>query len=225
MSDGFTNPDLMQKHRIVQLVAVQDCFERAVPVVMREFDPTNIERRRVRRDAVGVVDKHEDGVWVDEPADQPSAPDPVKRGTRPVSPTSPRHLHQIGERTNRTTGDVALGRREMIAAADPMQLTSQPGKRTPHSGYRLFSDDDVARLSLVRQLQELGFTLDEVIDALQAHDRGGATCASEQWRLNTVTARIDGRIAELQHARRSIDDALDACRAGHCGMTSRAPAG
>lgn len=101
-----------------------------------------------------------------------------------------------------------------------------PRAERTDSGYRLFSDDDVARLSLVRQLQELGFTLDEVIDALQAHDRGGATCASEQWRLNTVTARIDGRIAELQHARRSIDDALAACRAGHCGMTStRAPVG
>jgi DNA-binding transcriptional MerR regulator len=91
--------------------------------------------------------------------------------------------------------------------------------RTP-AGYRLFGVEAVTRLDLVRQLQDLGFTLDEVVDALQAHDRGGATCASERWRLETVGDRIDRKINDLQRMRRAIRATLAACDAGCCRLTS-----
>jgi len=88
------------------------------------------------------------------------------------------------------------------------------------SGYRVFAEESVTRLGLVRQLQELGFTLDEVVDALQAHDRGGATCSSERWRLEQVGDRIDGKIKELQRTRRTIRAALAACDGGRCRLAS-----
>lgn len=90
------------------------------------------------------------------------------------------------------------------------------------SGYRVFGEEAVVRLDLVRQLQELGFTLDEIVDALQAHDSGDATCASERWRLERVNDRIDRKIKELQGTRRTIRDALAACEAGCCRMLSLA---
>ena len=88
------------------------------------------------------------------------------------------------------------------------------------SGYRLFGDDDVTRLRFVRQLQDLGFTLDEIVDALQVHDRGQATCASERWRLEAVSARLDERIAALKATRRLIDRSLRACERGECTFRS-----
>jgi DNA-binding transcriptional MerR regulator len=88
------------------------------------------------------------------------------------------------------------------------------------SGYRVFGEESVSRLGLVRRLQNLGFTLDEVVDALQAHDRGGATCASERWRLEHVGDRIDGKIKELQRTRRTIRAALAACDDGRCRLSS-----
>ena len=90
------------------------------------------------------------------------------------------------------------------------------------SGYRIFGEEAVVRLDLVRQLQELGFTLDEIVDALQAHDRGGTTCGSERWRLEQVSDRIDQKIEELQRTRRTIRDALAACEASRCRMSSLA---
>jgi DNA-binding transcriptional MerR regulator len=92
------------------------------------------------------------------------------------------------------------------------------------SGYRLFGEEAVVRLDLVRQLQDLGFTLDEIVDALQAHDRGDATCASERWRLERVGDRIDHKIKELQRTRRTIREALAACEAGCCRLSTRANA-
>jgi hypothetical protein len=35
-----------------------------------------------------------------------------------------------------------------------------------------------------------------VVDALAAHDAGGATCDSERWRLEAVVERIDAKMAE-----------------------------
>ena len=95
-----------------------------------------------------------------------------------------------------------------------------PRAERTDSGYRVFGDADASRLEVVRHLQALGLTLDEVVDALQAHDRGGATCESEQWRLDAVRERLDAKIRDLQRARRSIDRTLQACRAGRCGLTS-----
>ena len=50
-------------------------------------------------------------------------------------------------------------RRGVLPAAD----------RKP-SGYRVFTESTVERIQLAKSLQELGCTLDEVIDALRSHD-------------------------------------------------------
>ena len=100
-----------------------------------------------------------------------------------------------------------------------------PRAERTESGYRLFGDDSVARLRMVRQLQDLGFTLDEIVDALQAHSGKGATCASERWRLEAVATRIDERIKDLQRTRRAIRSTLTACEAGRCQLPATRPAG
>jgi DNA-binding transcriptional MerR regulator len=86
------------------------------------------------------------------------------------------------------------------------------------SGYRIFSASAVERIRMAKALQELGFTLDEVVDALAAHDQGGATCDSERWRLEAVVDRIDAKIAELTRARHAAADSLADCQAGRCRL-------
>jgi DNA-binding transcriptional MerR regulator len=93
-----------------------------------------------------------------------------------------------------------------------------PAPRTT-GGYRTFEQSDVDRVRLARQLQQLGLTVTEVVDALAAHDVGGATCASERWRLEQVRARVEARLVELRRTRRVILEALAACDAGHCQLS------
>ena len=83
-------------------------------------------------------------------------------------------------------------------------------------GYRMFDDRDADRVRMARQFQQLGLTITEVVDALGAHDVGGATCDSERWRLEQVENRIDAQLAELRRTRRLIRDVLAACDDGHC---------
>ena len=87
------------------------------------------------------------------------------------------------------------------------------------SGYRDYPPEIVGRIQLARSLQGVGLTLDEIIDALQAHDRGDATCDSERWRLDVALERVDRRIGELHAVRRAIRDAQARCRAGECDLT------
>ena len=99
----------------------------------------------------------------------------------------------------------------------------RPAPRTP-GGYRTFDQGDLDRVRLARQFQQLGLTVEEVVDALASHDAGGATCASERWRLQQVETRIDARLAELRRTRRLIRDALAGCDAGRCQLATGSPA-
>jgi DNA-binding transcriptional MerR regulator len=90
-----------------------------------------------------------------------------------------------------------------------------PPERRP-SGYREYTPAAVERIRMARALQQLGFTLDEIIDALHAHDSGEASEASQLWRLEAMIDRIDAKIAELRRTRRNITRTLAECRAGRC---------
>lgn len=92
-----------------------------------------------------------------------------------------------------------------------------PARRRP-SGYRIFNESAVERIRTAKALQDMGLTLDEVIDALHTHDTGEATCESERWRLETVVDRIDAKVAELERARRNAVEILEDCRAGRCRL-------
>jgi MerR family transcriptional regulator, copper efflux regulator len=92
-----------------------------------------------------------------------------------------------------------------------------PAERLP-SGYRLYRESTVERIHLARRMQGLGMSLEEVASALQAHDRGGATCESERWRLEAVHQRITAKMAELSAVREAIDNALARCADGDCAL-------
>ena len=96
-----------------------------------------------------------------------------------------------------------------------------PSPEREPSGYRDYAPETVERIQLTRELQAIGFTLNEVIDALAAHDAGGATCDSERWRLEAVLERVDAKLAELGTLRSRILEARHACAEGRCRFTSK----
>jgi DNA-binding transcriptional MerR regulator len=95
-----------------------------------------------------------------------------------------------------------------------------PAPARTESGYRDYVPETVERIRLTRELQAIGFTLHEAVDALAAHDTGDATCESERWRLQAVLDRVDAKLAELTALRSRIVDAQAACDAGRCRFSS-----
>jgi DNA-binding transcriptional MerR regulator len=84
------------------------------------------------------------------------------------------------------------------------------------SGYREYDRSTVDRIRMARALQQLGLTLDEIIDGLRAHDAGETCEASQLWRLDAVIDRIDAKISDLRRTRRNLTRTLAECRAGRC---------
>jgi DNA-binding transcriptional MerR regulator len=95
-----------------------------------------------------------------------------------------------------------------------------PAPARTAAGYRDYEPETVGRIRLTRQLQAIGFTLIDAVDALAAHDAGSATCESERWRLDAVLARVDAKLAELSALRRRIVKAQVACTDGRCVLTT-----
>ena len=93
-----------------------------------------------------------------------------------------------------------------------------PAPERRPSGYRTFPGSTVERIRMARGLQGMGLTLDEIIDALHAHDTGAATCDSERWRLQAVVDRLDAKIAELRATRDGTLKIIEDCRAGRCQL-------
>src|SRR3954453_16154712 len=94
-----------------------------------------------------------------------------------------------------------------------------PPART-QSGYRDYAPGTVERIRLTRELQAIGFTLTDAVDALAAHDAGGATCESERWRLQAVLDRVDAKLDELSALRGRILQVQEACVRGECRFSS-----
>jgi DNA-binding transcriptional MerR regulator len=120
---------------------------------------------------------------------------------------------KIGEVARRA--DVTI---DTIRFYERRGVLPEPPRRP--SGYREYTDDTVERIRLARKMQALGLSLDEIIEALSAHDAGSATCASERWRLDAALERVEARIAELKALRREIVSARTACERGRCGFVA-----
>lgn len=74
----------------------------------------------------------------------------------------------------------------------------QPSGRSD-GGFRLYTEDDVERILLVRRMKPLGFTLAEMGELLEVADRiaGGAADAAARSRLAELLTSAQQRRAEL----------------------------
>lgn len=81
--------------------------------------------------------------------------------------------HQIGEVAER----VALSLRT-IRHYEEVGLVPPSGRST--GGFRLYTDDDIERLQLVKHMKPLGFALEEMRDLLELRDRLAADLCDEE---------------------------------------------
>ena len=78
------------------------------------------------------------------------------------------------------------------------------------SGYRLYSDDTIARIRFIRRAKSLGFSLDEIGNLLELHDRGGRKSAVKQITQRKLE-QINARIADLSRIRDVLRELESEC--------------
>ncbi|MFP4298228.1 MAG: heavy metal-responsive transcriptional regulator [Spirulinaceae cyanobacterium] len=80
------------------------------------------------------------------------------------------------------------------------------------SGYRLYSDADLERLSFILQAKDLGLTLEEIGEILTLKEGRSLTCREVHDRLVQKVQQIENQIQKLQALRHELLPLVDRCR-------------
>ncbi|ACK67743.1 transcriptional regulator, MerR family [Rippkaea orientalis PCC 8801] len=86
-----------------------------------------------------------------------------------------------------------------------------PSPCRSEGGYRLFSEEDLARLSLIMTLKSLGMTLEEIKSILDLKDNQRLTCREVAQELEEKILKINTKIAQLTTLRRELTNLLEEC--------------
>ena len=87
-----------------------------------------------------------------------------------------------------------------------------PSPQRSPSGYRQFSDRDVARLSFILRVKALGLSLDEIKEILDLYDGESLTCRAIQERLEHKVRELDQKIQQLQTLRDELAPLVEECQ-------------
>ena len=82
--------------------------------------------------------------------------------------------------------------------------------RTP-GRFRLYTAEDVSRLTFIKQMQGVGFSLQEIKRLLDLRERPRNACREVSELLKTKLAKVRGTIRELQELERELAVDLKKC--------------
>jgi MerR family mercuric resistance operon transcriptional regulator len=98
-------------------------------------------------------------------------------------------------------------------------LLPDPPRR--ESGYRQYSNSDLARLHFIKHAKELGFSLREIKELLSLRVDPNTTCADVKKRAEAKLADVEEKILALQRIRKALGHLVGMCRGR--GPTSECP--
>lgn len=86
-----------------------------------------------------------------------------------------------------------------------------------NSGFRVYSDADVARIRFIRSARGLGFSLDEIHHLLQLREEGARACSSAMEHGRRKLGELREKIAGLQRMESALNDLLQSCETNSDG--------
>ena len=83
-----------------------------------------------------------------------------------------------------------------------------------NSGYRIYDQTHLKRLSFIRRSRELGYTLQEIRELLELVDGGDYTCAEVRDRTMRHLDDVAKKIRDLQKMQRTLKTMASKCDGG-----------
>lgn len=117
------------------------------------------------------------------------------------------HIGELAEKTGLSL--------RTIRHYDEIGLLKASGRT--HGGFRLYTQDDLSRLNLIRRMKPLGFTLDEMIELLRVigtlqNDASGSDSADVRLELEEFIGQAVARRKKLQEQLHMADEFLELLR-------------
>lgn len=117
---------------------------------------------------------------------------------------TPEKLLKIGQ-VSRLSG-IAV---ETLRFYERQGLLSEPERKA--SGYRLYSQDVVARLLFIKRAKDLGFSLGEIAELLSLGADSSVSCDEVRERATGKIEEIAGKIADLARMKQALEALVEAC--------------
>ena len=108
---------------------------------------------------------------------------------------------------------------ETIRYYERRGLIPEPPRRG--SGYRQYSEYDMARIQFIKRAKDLGFSLKEILELLSLRVDPDTTCGDVKKRAEVKIVDIEEKIRVLQRVRNALEKLVTSCRGR--GPTSECP--
>jgi len=82
----------------------------------------------------------------------------------------------------------------------------------PPSGYRQYSQDDLARIQFIKRAQALGFSLNEIAELLTLRIESETVCSDVQKQAEIKIADINLKIQMLQRMKQTLSELVKSCQ-------------
>ncbi len=79
------------------------------------------------------------------------------------------------------------------------------------SGYRQYSQEDIARTKFIKRAQALGFSLKEISEILSLRMEPGTTCGDIKARVEAKIDEVEQKIADLRQMRKALLKLVSKC--------------
>lgn len=99
---------------------------------------------------------------------------------------------------------------ETLRYYEKIKLMPKP-KRKEFSRYRIYDDNDLARLTFIKRAKELGFTLKEIKELLDLKIESTATCGDIKHLAEHKLTDIENRIKDLLKIKKVLTKLVHQC--------------
>lgn len=91
------------------------------------------------------------------------------------------------------------------------QIALLPEPRRSEGGHRLYSQDDLKRLTFILRSRDLGFNLDEIRGLLELVDGGDFTCAEVRAITSAHLSDVQDKLKDLRRLERVLKKMVSEC--------------
>jgi len=102
---------------------------------------------------------------------------------------------------------------ETIRFYERCGLIARP-QRPLAGGFREYDEETAERIRFIRQAQQLGFSLGEIGELLALRATPGVDCRAVRAQAVAKRDEVDGKIAQLRHMRKALDELIATCPGG-----------
>jgi DNA-binding transcriptional MerR regulator len=91
-------------------------------------------------------------------------------------------------------------------------ILKEPAKRA--NGYRYYSEEDASKITFIKKVKELGFSLKEIKELLEINSKPRATCELVKEKVSKKIMELDEKINDLKQVKKSLEALSCACDIG-----------